>query len=279
MTTRKPKKPKKPKKGTPLWRTYESRARRFFGALPIPGCRAEKKEVSGVRMKHEVDVVVDFSRFGIRHRWLVECKHHRRRITKAMVQTLADTVADVGADRGFVLSEVGFQAGAIDCARRRNITLTSLSALKQGAEADTLDVRVADLQRRYANAQAAVFERIRKGRDPEPGTGAVYVTNAPGHGFYHVMGVLTISEHALKNGVGGHFPVTYPNPAGLTDVGVQDPAREVLRANSWTALLKGLETLIGEVEKWIAALPPPVRVSGVGQALAGALSRRRRRSG
>jgi hypothetical protein len=48
------------------------------------------------------------------------------------VAALASVVQDVGADRGILLSETGFQAGAIRLASLSNITLTSLTELKDG---------------------------------------------------------------------------------------------------------------------------------------------------
>ena len=43
---------------------------------------------------------------------------------------LAEVVKDVGADRGVLLSESGFQSGAARAAKNTNIELTSLKDLR-----------------------------------------------------------------------------------------------------------------------------------------------------
>ena len=60
--------------------------------------------------------------------WLVECKRWRRRVTKLHVLALREIVADVGADRGILLSEVGFQSGAVEAAKLTNVHVTSLAS-------------------------------------------------------------------------------------------------------------------------------------------------------
>jgi hypothetical protein len=46
---------------------------------------------------------------------------------------LAAVVRDVGADRGFLLSEIGFQSGALRVAHNANITLTNVADLREAA--------------------------------------------------------------------------------------------------------------------------------------------------
>jgi hypothetical protein len=112
------------------WRDYQERAADFFRAI---GMDANVEEcVIGARGQHDVDVVVRASRAGIEQLWVVECKWWRRSVSKLHVAALASVVQDVGADRGILLSETGFQAGAIRLASLSNITLTSLTELKDG---------------------------------------------------------------------------------------------------------------------------------------------------
>jgi hypothetical protein len=72
--------------------------------------------------------------------WVIECKAWKNNIPKEKVMALSAIVQDVGADRGFLLSEVGFQSGAIRAARTSNITLTSLEDLSFSAEKFTIDM-------------------------------------------------------------------------------------------------------------------------------------------
>jgi hypothetical protein len=121
------------------WREYQQGAAEFFAAL---GMLAEvEARVKGSRVSHRIDVAVSFSAYGVDHRWLVECKLWKSRVPKEKVMALKAIVEDVGADRGFLLSENGFQSGATTAARFSNITLTNLEDLRANAEADFQAIR------------------------------------------------------------------------------------------------------------------------------------------
>jgi restriction system protein len=89
------------------WRDYQDQVAQFFRSSGMDA------KVEGARARHDVDVLVEFEKLGIRHRWVVECKPWKRRIPKERVLTLQGVVSDIGGDRGFLLCEVGFQSGAI----------------------------------------------------------------------------------------------------------------------------------------------------------------------
>jgi hypothetical protein len=138
------------------WRQYQRVAADFFADL---GMRAEvEADVAGARASHRVDVAVRFTAYGLDHTWLVECKLWRSKIRKEKVMALKAIVDDVGADRGFLLSESGFQSGAITAARLSNITLTNLEDLRANAEADVHEIRCQELYSRMAVARAAFGE-------------------------------------------------------------------------------------------------------------------------
>ena len=75
-----------------------------------------------------------FNRFGIGTKWVVDFKFWWRPVTKEKVLALTAVVDDVGADRGILVSQKGFQAGAVRAAEHTNVTLTSLEELKQTAQ-------------------------------------------------------------------------------------------------------------------------------------------------
>jgi hypothetical protein len=127
----------------PAWRDYQEQAAEFFRTLGMDANVDER--VDGARGQHDVDVVVRATRAGIRQVWVVECKLWRRSVTKLHVAALAQIIQDVGADRGIILSETGFQAGAIRLASMSNITLTSLAELNESAETVDLPMRAATL--------------------------------------------------------------------------------------------------------------------------------------
>lgn len=125
------------------WHDYQERAADFFRTLGMDANVDERLE--GARGQHDVDVVVRATRAGIEQLWVVECKLWRRSVDKEPVAALVQIAQDVGADRGIMLSEKGFQPGAIRLALASNITLTSLADLKESAEALDLPIRAATL--------------------------------------------------------------------------------------------------------------------------------------
>ena len=103
------------------WREYQEAVATCFRRL---GYAVEvDATVEGVRGTHSVDVRVAFSQHGLACQWIVECKLWKRRVTKEKVLALQAIVADVGADRGVLFSEGGFQTGAQRVAQGSNVTL------------------------------------------------------------------------------------------------------------------------------------------------------------
>lgn len=139
-------------------------------ALTQLGCSTTIEEaLPGVRAVHKVDVCARFVRYGIMQLWAVECKTLARPVTKEKVLTLQQIVADVGADRGVMFCETGFQAGAVRAARTSNVTLTSLSDFlessdeqRQQLELQGDELRSADLANRL---HACYSPMIVKGGD------------------------------------------------------------------------------------------------------------------
>lgn len=125
------------------WRVYQDEAASFFSSLGFDA--ATDVPVSGARGKNNIDVIVKGSVAGIPFLWIVECKQWRSNVSKEKVQALQTVVQNVGADRGYLLSEKGFQSGAVDVARNTNVHLGSVAALK----ADTAEWARGDLVRRW----------------------------------------------------------------------------------------------------------------------------------
>jgi len=106
--------------------------------------------VHGVRANHRLDVWVQFEQFGIRFRWIVECKYWQTKIPKEKVNALKSVVEDIGADRGFLVTERGFQPAAKAAAFKTNVTLASLSQLREAARADIVNTTLQKLRTRVA---------------------------------------------------------------------------------------------------------------------------------
>ena len=94
------------KKMTIAWKEYQEEAASFFRSLGLDA--STDVTVEGVRTTHDIDVLVKSHHVGFEITWLVECKHWKTPVSKLHVLALREIVADVGADRGILLSEAGF---------------------------------------------------------------------------------------------------------------------------------------------------------------------------
>lgn len=107
--------------------------------------------LQGARSSHDIDVVVSFSRAGINVTWIIECKQWKRRIPREKVLALRAIVSDIGADRGFLMAESGFQTGALDASLFSNVTLTSVAEL---AERVPSEVTLTDIESLAARTES-----------------------------------------------------------------------------------------------------------------------------
>ena len=121
------------------WQEYQRAAARAFRDLD---CTAEvDKIITGARGTHKIDVFVTFQQFGNQCRWVVECKLWSKPVSKDVVQTLQSIVQNVGADRGIIFAEGGFQSGAHIAAQNTNILLhSSLEDFKHTAHVHTIRI-------------------------------------------------------------------------------------------------------------------------------------------
>jgi hypothetical protein len=210
------------------WKQYQEAAASFFQRL---GFNADvEAEIEGVRGSHKIDVFVTGSLHGIGFRWIVECKHWKTNIPKEKVMALTSIVQDVGADRGFLLSETGFQSGAIRAARSTNITLSSLDDLKLEAYATlTRDEAHHILQRR---------EEIHKRLWALHKSTGDYMSH-----FMKPMGEIMFVDLALDEGLAGKFPAVYTV--------TRDGDRPT--AENWDDLVSKLTDLLDAAELFAAA--------------------------
>jgi hypothetical protein len=134
--------------GVAGWPDYQEKAATVFRSL---GLEVETDtHLDGVRGQHAVDIEVRGRRAGLDQLWVATCQHRRRQVAELHVASLATIVADVGADRGILLSEMSFQAGARGLAYKSDITLTSLVDLRAHAETEVLLVPLDDGRRRLS---------------------------------------------------------------------------------------------------------------------------------
>lgn len=91
--------------------------------------------------------------------WVCECKLWKNPIPKEKVLTLYEITQDVGADRGFLFSESGFQSGAIRATKNTNITLSSLDELKDWITEDLQELTLI----KFLKLVTQIRKKVKKG--------------------------------------------------------------------------------------------------------------------
>lgn len=195
------------------WREYQDKAQAFFSSLGLDA--QTEVPVAGARASHVVDVLVRFRAYGVDHLWVVECKAWQRPIPKERVLTLKGVVDDVGADRGFLLSENGFQSGAVTAARLSNITLTNLEDLSANAAADVEGLRWNDLYSRLAQVRRRMSSLTVVTDRESHFSQSVLKPGVVQEGFFMHVGTASVLERGLERARLGQLPIPYgPNESG-----------------------------------------------------------------
>jgi Restriction endonuclease. len=216
------------------WQDYQDEAAAFFRSLDLDA--KTDITIKGVRTSHDVDVLVKLQHVGFEVTWIVECKHWQEAVTKLHVLALREIVTDVGADRGILLCEAGFQSGAYEAATLTNVRLTSLAELQGTASSEVLSMRLRELYDRIGIARDRYWsipkrERIEHGLRP-----------AVGQDGYSTMQVLDLANEWLTKAFRGAYPLETDRLAALVLQGCP------LQFNSPGDLVATLEPMIREVE-------------------------------
>lgn len=154
------------------WKQYQEDTAAYFRSLGLDVSKDET--IDGVRTTHDIDVLVRSHHVGFDITWIVECKYWKTPVTKLHVLALREIVTDVGADRGILLSESGFQSGAKEAANLTNVQLTSLDEMRETARDSFNAMRLRELydrveicRERYWNISKE--DRIEAGLRPDVG--------------------------------------------------------------------------------------------------------------
>ena len=221
------------------WKEYQEEAAEFFRGL---GLDAETDEtLEGVRTKHDIDVVVRSQHVGFDILWLVECKHWKTKVSKLHILGLRQIVADLGADRGILLCEVGFQSGAIEAAGLTNIYPTSLADFQITSRDQINSMRIRDMFDRIESCNKRYWDlskvdRIEHGLRPE--------STLVGYDGQSVIGLVT---ELLGKALRASYPIARENLTPVVSLAaVVHRIPETI--NSIQELLKIVEPLVLELE-------------------------------
>lgn len=111
------------------WKDLQVKVKEIYSNL---GCDAKENiTVKGARTKHKVDVFTVFEFGGQKYKIVVECKYWKSNVKKEQVATLLGILADIGAEKGIIVSKIGFQAGARRLASYTNVALVTYDELRR----------------------------------------------------------------------------------------------------------------------------------------------------
>ncbi|MFJ4821536.1 restriction endonuclease [Streptomyces sp. NPDC088801] len=199
----------------PEWQKYQHEVAEMLSKLGF--ITKVEEEVPGVRAVHDIDVTARITSAGIAQLWVVECKKWKRAVPKERVLAFSAIVADVGADRGLMFAENGFQAGAIRAARNTNLTLTSLVDFRQNTADEVAAMKVRGLQERITaleNKFGSIWDLTQEERDKRIAQyigPSGFLNLPPGHSavMSPLLARLSQMKEALNFAKFERWPVTY----------------------------------------------------------------------
>ncbi len=220
------------------WDEYQEETAEFFRSIGLEA--STNVRLQGVRTSHDIDVVVRSNLFGFDLLWVIECKHWKEAVSKLHVLALREIVTDLGADRGILVSESGFQSGAIEAANLTNVQLTTLADLKSSATSALGMARLRDIQGRVLKSRERYWDfskpiRIKYGLRPD--------VAAVGYSGDTVMKAI---EGALFSAFAQKIPVDCSDPVSFIAIKIID--EEIFTAQTALELSERLEPLITDLE-------------------------------
>ena len=199
------------------WKDYQEEAASFFRSLGLDA--TTDVIVNGTRTSHKVDVLVKSTHVGFEVTWIVECKYWKTRVSKLHVLALRGIVTEVGADRGILLSETGFQSGAMEAANLTNVQVTSLAEVTHSARNDIYSMRLRDLFNRIEECNDRYWD-IPKRKRIDSGLRADV-----GEWAYSGARIIELSRDLLSRAFRGLYPFSGETLSSLVEPSLPEKFR------------------------------------------------------
>ncbi len=183
------------------WYQFQEKIKDHFKKL---GCDAKTNvRIKGTRTNHDIDVLIKSKFLGHNITWGIEAKKWKEKVSKLHVLALRQIVDDTGMDKAFIISENGFQSGAIDASAHSNIELLTFEQLKNISEdyfhSDILNQYLdrinLNINRYYSHSKKI---RIQYGLRQEP---IIF------DGKFDVYIIMIAIIRGIKAGISGDYPI------------------------------------------------------------------------
>ena len=148
--------------------------------------------ITGRKIKVDVSFVLSIAG-GVSLLVLVECKHYGHRVPVDDVEEFHSKLDDIGAQKGILVTTIGFQEGAVKAARGRRIALALLTAAAQPGEIQYVVNRLGPLEPVHRPKSTNFFQGNVKGLIAETRGGLRFES------FSQLLGMLIIDAHAQKD--------------------------------------------------------------------------------
>lgn len=185
--------------------------------------------VAGVRTNHDIDILVKTKFLGEDLTWVIEAKKWKHKVNKLQVLGLRTIVDDIGADRGFIISEVGFQSGAIEATSNTNIRLKTFAELQRDTRELVGDEILKFFRKRYRLSESRYWSHSKQIRRKYSLRGDV--SEQP---EYSGGQILMKIEHVLTQAEKHQFPIN------LTTINIEQhgetTAENINQAINWLNL-------------------------------------------
>jgi restriction system protein len=221
------------------WQECQEEVAAFFRSLGRDAITNHTAQ--GVRTTHDIDVYVKSHHVGFDVVWIVECKHWSTRVNKLHVLALREIVADLGADRGILLCEAGFQSGSLEAATLTNVHLSSLAALRDTASAEFAAMRARELYDRTEACRVRYWDLSKEARIA---AGLRPAVPDVGYSGDHVI---ELASELLAKASRGNYPFILDTVRGIVIFG------EIRQFTSAAEVLDVLEGMIVDLEARLAA--------------------------
>ncbi|WP_306549611.1 restriction endonuclease [Desulfobulbus sp.] len=110
------------------WNEFQNLVAQLFVEID---CEVKVEErIKLVRGEKEIDVWVRDPHTTPPSIYLCECKHWNKPIPQEVIHSFRTVLSDYGAHRGFLISRVGFQAGAKEAIKNTNLDLVTFTELQ-----------------------------------------------------------------------------------------------------------------------------------------------------
>ena len=186
---------------TKPWYDFQEEICTHFKSL---GFDAEtNKTIEGVRTNHDIDIYVKTKFLGQNLKWIIEAKKWKSKVNKLQVFGLITIVNEIGADKGFIISENGFQKGAIEAIKNTNITLLTFEELKTLTIEYTHSEQLKSYEKRIENIYERYFTHSKKVRKKYGLRGELGDFNLP----FSVPWILMTANQAIREAKRAEFPI------------------------------------------------------------------------